>query len=190
MEERKLQTGRYERTLVSTPVFFFVSPFSSSSPQEEEDDAATAGGRARAHYFSALARFVRFPLSFSPSLPVSFLSFFSFAFLLSFLFSSFLFFFFPSSLLTDFPAVTKARLKCSSVGASQRMCRVKPQATGSSWAPYYFGNVHYHPKSTRWSQAKIYNRSTRWYTWEGIYQCWVGIKLPFRTRPVINQFSQ
>jgi hypothetical protein len=70
------------------------------------------------------------------------------------------------------------------------MCRVKPQATGSSWAPYYFGNVHYHPKSTRWSQAKIYNRSTRWYTWEGIYQCWVGIKLPFRTRPVINQFSQ
>jgi hypothetical protein len=36
------------------------------------------------------------------------------------------------SLLTDFPAVTKARLKCSSLGASHRMCRVKPQATGSS----------------------------------------------------------
>jgi hypothetical protein len=89
MGERKLQTGRYERTLVSTPVFFF-SNF-SSSPQEEEDDAATAAGRARAHYFSALARFVRFPRSFSPSLPVSFLSFFSFAFLLSCLVSSFLF---------------------------------------------------------------------------------------------------
>jgi hypothetical protein len=91
--EKKLQTGRYERTLLSTPVFF--SPFSSSSPQEEEDNAATAAGRARAHYFSALARFVRFPLSFSPSLPVSFLSFFSFAFLLSCLVSSFHFFFFP-----------------------------------------------------------------------------------------------
>jgi hypothetical protein len=65
MGGRKLQTGRYERTLVSTPVFF-VCPFSSSSPQEEEDDAATAAGRARAHYFSLLARFVRFPLSFSP----------------------------------------------------------------------------------------------------------------------------
>jgi hypothetical protein len=63
--EKKLQTGRYERTLLSTPVFF--SPFSSSSPQEEEDNAATAAGRARAHYFSALARFVRFPLSFSPA---------------------------------------------------------------------------------------------------------------------------
>jgi hypothetical protein len=88
MGERKLQTGRYERTLVSTPVFFFST---SSSPQEEEDDAATAAGRARAHYFSALARFVRFPPSFSPSLPVSFLSFFSFAFLLSCLVSSFLF---------------------------------------------------------------------------------------------------
>jgi hypothetical protein len=84
MGGRKLQTGRYERTLVSTPVFF-VCPFSSSSPQEEEDDAATAAGRARAHYFSLLARFVRFPLSFSPSLPVSFLSFFS----------SFLFVFYP-----------------------------------------------------------------------------------------------
>jgi hypothetical protein len=88
MGERKLQTGRYERTLVSTPVFFFY-PFSSSSPQEEEDDAATAAGRARAHYFSALARFVRFPLSFS--LPCPFLFFSLPVVLFVFFFSFFLF---------------------------------------------------------------------------------------------------
>ncbi len=57
-------------------------------------------------------------------LPCPFLSCLSFLlFFLSFILGS---------LLTDFPAVTKARLKCSSLGASHRMCRVKPQATGSS----------------------------------------------------------
>jgi hypothetical protein len=92
MGERKLQTGRYERTLVSTPVFFF-STFSSSSPQEEEDDAAPAAGRARARtIFPLLPDLSGFHSPFL--LPCPFLS------CLSFLLPSscpvwFLLFFFP-----------------------------------------------------------------------------------------------
>lgn len=100
---------------------------------------STRRGRQRRHRRRPRARALFFRSC--PICPVSTL-FFACPFLscLSFLLPSccpvwillFIFSFFLGSLLTDFPAVTKARLKCSSVEASHRMCRVKSRATGSS----------------------------------------------------------